>query len=203
MCLQPKAANSHMNNIMLSLAGIQYIDQFYFNRSLKLCMNAHQGTERTFWVVSCVVVMMVCADSNAMHVFDCRMPLSDDVTRPPPPGFIASLDKLVTTPMEYSYTDATWRCSRRSPDIEDTSTPHLSWYERDFDDWNWPQAEVLGRNGEEPYEPMEAITGNAQWIWPGGRSQDELEEDERDYSVYCRGWLSEQPGQLLAQWLFL
>ncbi|XP_065177492.1 uncharacterized protein LOC135808252 isoform X2 [Sycon ciliatum] len=104
-----------------------------------------------------------------------------------------SIDKHVTAAVKYSYTDSSWRCVVNDPASVDSLTPHLPWFSPKYDDWSWPGAVSLARNGMGSYLPMEAVSGDAEWIWTDMVDSGEGEDEQ---SVYCRGWLSEFPDTL-------
>jgi hypothetical protein len=73
--------------------------------------------------------------------------------------------------MDTRVSDASWRCT--------STQPAPNWMRPGFDDSGWPQAVEHGSHGDEPWGPVDGITGTkAKWIW--------VADNNVAGSVWCR-----------------
>lgn len=64
-------------------------------------------------------------------------------------------------------TNGSWKCS---------SVLSPGWNSPDFDDQQWPFANVVGNHGDDPWKIITGIVRDAKWIWAPGQNS----------KVYCR-----------------
>ena len=65
-------------------------------------------------------------------------------------------------------TDDTWKCSNRW---------HPGWFQPEFNDTAWPQAQVIGANDGSYAAEVTTISAQAKWIW--------VQSDDQ-WDAYCR-----------------
>ena len=64
-------------------------------------------------------------------------------------------------------TNETWKCN---------SVFQQGWTSPDFDDKDWPSANVVGNHGDKPWKTISGIARTAKWIWTNNNTD----------VVYCR-----------------
>lgn len=109
--------------------------------------------------------------------------LNANVATTVPLGFMLELEQHVTTE-HLSSADRWWKCAGN---VNETDKAGVEWFQEDYLDDSWPRAKEIGRNGDEPWGIIEAISSRAAWIWA---------KDGGESGVFCRGYLSTYPGEL-------